>query len=244
MKKSGITSLTTIEWKYCTNLVVLKLDFEYELSGVLNFKDLIRLRGLTVQAGGDYSSSKLSIEGLEGLKSLTYFKMVGGCFHRGAYVGQLPVMGMDVVVVFEQHVLALCTNLVMLKLKDVHTSDLDLRSCTSLQKVELTYIEALEIVRLGPSSLQSLFINGCRELVEVCGLDCLVGLLSLVLAVNQKLSKLPSLTALKRLHTLECSWLDIDKVLGLDGLVGLKSLCLSNCKRLSKLPTLRASMSS
>jgi hypothetical protein len=50
MKKSGITSLTTIEWKYCMNLVVLKLDFEYELSGVLNCKDLIRLRGLPVQA--------------------------------------------------------------------------------------------------------------------------------------------------------------------------------------------------
>ena len=75
MKKSGITSLTTIEWKYCTNLVVLKLDFEYEISGVLNFKDLIRLRSLTVETGGGISPSKLSIEGLEGLKSLTYFKM-------------------------------------------------------------------------------------------------------------------------------------------------------------------------
>ena len=242
MKKSGITSLRTIEWKYCTNLVVLKLDFEYELSGVLNFKDLIRLRSLTVKTGGGISASKFSIEGLEGLKSLTYFKMVCGCGDRGAYVGQLPaalkVLEVDAAVVFERDVLALCTNLVSLKLRNVYTSDLDLRSCTSLQKVELTSIEALEIVRLGPSSLQSLNISGCWKLVEVCGLDRLVGLLSLVLIENRKLSKLPSLTALKRLHTLKCSCLDIDEVPGLDGLVGLKSLSLSDCRRLSKLPSL------
>ena len=79
---------------------------------------------------------------------------------------------------------------------------------------------------------------GAGRLVEVCGLDRLVGLLSLVLTENGKLSKLPSLTALKRLHTLECNCLDIDEVPGLDGLVGLKSLSLSHCKRLSKLPSL------
>ena len=242
MKKSGITSLTTIEWKYCTNLVVLKLHFDYGLSGVLNLKDLIRLRSLSVRAIRGLSECKFSIEGLEGLKSLTYFKMVGGLDYGGAYVGQLPaalkVLQVHAVVVFERDVLALCTNLVSLKLKNVHTSDLDLRSCTSLQEVELTNIEALEIVRLGPNSLQSLNIRGCRELVEVCELDRMVGLLSLVLGWNRKLSKLPSLTALKRLHTLECNCLDIDEVPGLDGLVGLKSLSLCGCRRLWKLPSL------
>ena len=241
MVKSGMTSPTTIEWKYCTNLVVLNLDFCYRSTGVLNFKDLIRLRSLTVNTLSRISASKLSIEGLEGLKTLTYFKI---CDHgdHGAYVGQLPtslkVMEVIGVVVFERDVLALCTNLVSLKLKNVHTSDLDLRSCTSLQEVELTNIEALEIVRLGPNSLQSLNIGGCRELVEVCGLDRLVGLLSLVLTENGKLSKLPSLTTLKRLHTLHCDWLDIDEVPVLDGLVGLKSLSLSHCERLSTLPSL------
>ena len=81
-------------------------------------------------------------------------------------------------------------------------------------------------MKLGPSSLQSLDICACGELVEVCGLDRLVGLLSLILARNREPLKLPSLTALKRLHTLECSSLDIDEVPGLDGLVGLKSLSL------------------
>ena len=239
---SGIRSLTTIEWKYCTNLVVLKLHFDYGLSGVLNLKDLIRLRSLSVRAIRGLSECKFSIEGLEGLKSLTYFKMVGGGGHCGAYVGQLPatlkVLEVHVAVVFEWDVLALCTNLVSLKLEYVHTSDLDLRSCTSLQKVKLSDIKALEIVRLGPNSLQLLDIYACWRLVEVCGLDRLVGLLSLVLTENGKLSKLPSLTTLKRLHTLHCDWLDIDEVPVLDGLVGLKSLSLSHCERLSTLPSL------
>ena len=243
MKKSVIMSLRTIEWKYCTNLVVLKLDVECELSGVLNFKDLIRLRSLTVKTEVGISASKFSIEGLEGLKTLTYFKMVCGRGDRGAYVGQLPaalkVLEVDALVVFERGVLALCTNLVSLKLRKVYTSDLDLRSCTSLQKVELTSIEALEIVRLAPS-LKSVIISWCWRLVEVCGLDRLVGLLSLVLIENRKLSKLPSLSGLKRLHTLKCISLDIDEVPGLDGLVGLKSLSVKGCRRLSKLPSLTA----
>ena len=104
------------------------------------------------------------------------------------------------------------------------------------QRVELTNIEVLEIVRLGPG-LQSLIISWCWRLVEVCGLDRLVGLLSLVLIENQKLSKLPSLTALKRLHTRKCIYLDIDEVPGLDSLVGLKSLSLTGCRRLSELPS-------
>ena len=241
MKKSGITSLTTIEWKNCTNLVVLKLHFDYELSGVLNFKNLIRLRSSTVKRAGGISPSKFSIEGLEGLKTLAYFKMSCGGIDTEAYVGQLPatlkVLDVDATVVFERDVLALCTNLVSLKLRIVHTSDLDLRSCTYLQKVGLFDIEALEIVRLWPN-LQSLIISWCWRSVEVCGLDRLVGLLSLVLIENENLSKLSNLVGLKCLHTLKCISLDVDEVPGLDGLVGLKSLSLSGCRQLSKLPSL------
>jgi len=242
MNKSMITNLRTIGWKYYTHLVILKLDNLCELSGVLNFKDLIRLRSLTVRIGGDrISASKFSIEGLEGLKSLTYFKMHFDWDETEAYVGQLPtaltVLEVDAVVVFERDVLALCTNLVSLKLRAVNTSDLDLRSCSSLQKVELTHIKGLEIVRLGPT-LKSLWISWCEELVQVCGLDRLVGLLSLVLMSNRRLLKLPSLTGLECLHTLKCVWLQIEEVPGLDGLVGLKSLALWTCQRLSKLPSL------
>jgi hypothetical protein len=242
MNKSMITNLRTIGWKYYTHLVILKLDNLCELSGVLNFKDLIRLRSLTVHIRkGGISASKFSIEGLEGLKSLTYFKVCVVWDDSEAYVGQLPaaltVLEVDVVAVFERDVLALCTNLVSLKLRLVNTSDLDLRSCSSLQKVELTCIKGLEIVRLGPS-LQSLHISSCRELVRVCGLDRLVGLLSLVLMHNRRLSKLPNLTGLKCLHTLKCNQLEIEEVPGLDGLVGLKSLSLRHCQRLSKLPRL------
>ena len=337
-EESRIMSVRTIEWKYCTNLVVLNLDYLYGFSGVWNFKDLIRLRSLTVHtyerqfpaskwsiegleglksltyfkvvdinfghvgygrahvgqlpaalkvlevdapavferdilalctnlvslklnivksADLDLRScaslqkvklaiidpleifaSKLSIEGLEGLKTLTYFKMV--CGHPEVYVGQLPtalkVLKVKAPVVFERDFLALCTNLVSLKLTYVNTSDLDLRSCTSLQNVKLAFIMELEIVRLGPS-LQSLVICDCSALVEGCGLDRLVGLLSLVLIDNPKLSKLPSLIGLKRLHTLECDPSEIDEVPGLDGLVGLESLSLSGCRRLSKLPS-------
>jgi hypothetical protein len=242
MNKSMITNLRTTGWKYYTHLVILKLDNLCELSGVLNFKDLIRLRSLTVHiCGCGISASKFSIEGLEGLKSLTYFKMHFDWDDSEACVGQLPaalkVLEVDADVVFERDVLALCTNLVSLKLMYVNTSDLDLSSCSSLQKVELTCIEGLEIVRLGPS-LQSLRISACRELVRVCGLDHLVGLLSLVLMGNWRLSKLPNLTGLKCLRTLKCDWSDIDEVPGSDGLVGLKSLSLRGCHRLSELPRL------
>ena len=68
MNKSMITNLRTIGWKHYTHLVILKLDILWELSGVLNFKDLIRLRSLTVDIRGrGIFASKFSIEGLEGL---------------------------------------------------------------------------------------------------------------------------------------------------------------------------------
>jgi hypothetical protein len=229
--------------------VVLKLEID-GLSGVLNFKDLVRLRSLTGRAGFFltlHSPSKFSIAGLEGLKCLTYFKMVCG-LKVGAYMGQLPaalkvlhvasggVLEVDGDVVFERGVLALYTNLVSLKLVYVNTSDMDLRGCTSLQTVELVSIQRLEIVRLGPS-LQSLITKECPKLVEVCGSDRLVGLLSLSLTRNWRLSNLPCLTGLTCLHTLEIDFLKIDEVPGLDSLVGLKSLRLGSCQRLSKLPS-------
>jgi internalin A len=158
-----------------------------------------------------------------------------------AYVGQLlaalTVLEVDAAVVFEWDVLALCTNLVSLKLRLVNTSDLDLRNCSSLQKVELTSIKGLEIVRLGPS-LRSLHISWCMQLVRVCGPDRLIGLLSLVLMHDWRLSKLPNLIGLKCLHTLKCDGSEIEEVQGLDGLVGLISLSLRECERLSKLPSL------
>ena len=240
VKKSGFRSPSAITWKYCTNLVVLKLDGLFELSGVLNFKDLIRLKSFTVKAGG-LSPLKFSIEGLEGLNTLTYFSMVCAFEDRGANVGQLPaalkVLEVDAAVVFERDVLALCTNLVSLKLRRVCTSDLDLKSWTSLQEVELKRNHGLKILELG-TGLQSVDIRDCSGLVEVCGLDRLIGLLSLELVTNDNLSKLSNLTGLKRLHTLKCASLDIDEVPGLHGLVGLKSLILSDCRRLSKLPSL------
>ena len=339
MDRSSITSVRTIEWKYCTNLVVLKLVKLYALSGILNFKDLIRLRSLTVKTklgrspskfsiegleglkfltyfkmyfdrgfGGygeseayvgqlpaalkvlevdapvvferdflalctnlvslklrevnttdldlrscaslqnvelaniqplERSASKLSIEGLEGLKTLTYFKMVCVRGDREAYVGQLPaalkVLQVEAAVVFERDFLALCTNLVSLKLSDVNTADLNLRSCTSLQDVELIDIERLKIVRLGPS-LQSLYIYCCSELVEVCGLDRLVGLLSLVLNWNQKLSKLPNLSGLEQLEVIDAS--ENSQLTSLQGLGDLRALTilkLSSCESLCRL---------
>ncbi len=145
---SGIRGVSAIEWKYYTNLVVLKLDGLSALSGVLNFKDLRRLRSLTVVTAG-YSPLKFSIEGLEGLETLTYFKMHCGGDVLQVYVGKLPaalkVLEVDAPVVFERDVLALCTNLVSLKLRGVRTSDLDLKSCTSLENVELDRNEGLEV---------------------------------------------------------------------------------------------------
>ena len=236
----GIMGVSAIEWKYCTNLVVLKLDRLSELAGILNFKDLKRLKSLTVEIPDVFPGHEISIEGLEGLRTLTYFQLYGGIVDV-SYVGKLPA-ALKVLVVsarleVERELLVLCTNLVSLKLTVVRTAELDLKSCTSLEKVELEMLDELKVLELGPS-LQSVDLSWCLELVEVCGLDRPLGLLSLQLVENWKLSKLSNLSGLKRLHTLVCHGLDIDEVPGLDGLVGLKSLKLSNCRRLSKLPSL------
>ena len=222
MQKSGITSLSAIEWKYYTNLVVLKLDELYELHGVLNFKDLIWLRSLTVKTGG-FSRFRFSIEGLEGLRTLTYFKMHCGGEDTKASVGKLPaalkVLELSGSVEFMWKAFALCTNLVSLKLRSIYTLVLDLRSCTRLQKVELIKIHALGTLELGPS-IQALNISCCSELEIVCGLSRLVGLLSLVVIGNEKLVRMSN----SPVQTLKCG--------------GLKSLTFSDCPRLSKLPRL------
>ena len=237
LKNSGIRSLSAIEWKYCTNLVVLKLEDLYDLSGVLNFKDLIRLRSLTVKTAR-FSRSKFSIEGLEGLKTLTYFKMYCDGKDHGAYVGKLPaalkVVEVDATVEFQRNVHALWTNLVLLTLERVCTSDLDLRSCSSLQEVKLTIIHGLEILELGPS-LQKLTIRCCGKLVDVCGLDRLVGLKSLILADCRRLSKLPSFTGLQSLCELEISGLGITEIPNLSGLEQLEHIILLQSEKLSEL---------
>ena len=103
-------------------------------------------------------------------------------FPTSASVGKLPaalkILEVDVAVVFERDVLALCTNLVLLKLRKVCTSDLDLKSWTSLQEVELKSNQGLKILELG-TSLQSVDLRYCSDLVEVCGLNRLLDLLSL-----------------------------------------------------------------
>ena len=337
-----IMDVRAIEWKYFTNLVVLTLDSLSELSGVLNFKDLRRLRSLTVVTPDDFPGHELSIEGLEGLRNLTYFQMINGFDHGNetqVSVGKLPAalkvleitsrypvgvereflalctnlvslsltglhiaeldlksytslerLGLenldgfkvlklgpnlqtvylcvsselvefcgldrlpgllsltlktekhddderDIQLVLERDVLALCTNLVLLELRGVRTSELDLKSCPSLEKLYLLGVKGLEVLKLGPN-LQSVDISWCSELVEVCGLHRPLGLLSLNLRENRKLSKLSNLSGLKCLHTLACDGLGIDEVPGLDALVGLISLTLRNCPRLSKLPNL------
>ena len=66
-------------------------------------------------------------------------------------------------------------------------------------------------IRAQPTIVQ---FKSCLDLVDVCGLDRLLGLLSLKLVGNRKLWKLSNLSGLKRLHTLECIDLDIDEVPG------------------------------
>ena len=159
-KESRIRGVSAIEWKYCTNLVVLKLDGLSELCGNLNFKDLKRLRSLTVVTTA-YSHLKFSIEGLEGLESLTYFRMHCGADFRQAYVGKLPA-ALKVLelsgcgIEFMWKGFALCTNLVSLKLRGVRTSDFGLIGCYSLEKVELGRNGGLEILELGIPSVGQL----------------------------------------------------------------------------------------
>lgn len=129
---------------------------------------------------------------------------------------------------FQRDVLALCTNLITLELYGVFCiipGFEELYDPAGSGALRSEVIENFEGVccriRVQPTIAQYICVcvRARPGLIEVCGLDCLVGLQSSKFEGNEQRSKLCSLSSL---HTLCCSHLDMDEVPGVDSLVGVK----------------------
>jgi hypothetical protein len=183
------SQMEVINWQYCSNVVVLKLKGNLRWGGgALNLELLKCLRSFSL--GGVLGLDR--VEGLEGLKNLTYFKWwnrTDGGFKRGekarTQMGRFPASLMvleisDSDVLFGPDVLARCTKLRALKLWWVQAGTLDVSNCSSLQTLEVRSVNDLRTL-LGltarwASGLKSLKVVVCYNLVDIPGLEQLAGL--------------------------------------------------------------------
>jgi hypothetical protein len=176
-------SLEVINWQYCSNVVVLKLDGDLDCSGgVLSLEPLKCLRSFSSQ----FTWVLVRVEGLEGLKNLTYFNwenLSSFRFQGQTHVGRFPASLMDLEildsgVLFGPDVLARCTKLRRLKLEGVQVVTLDVSNCSSLQTLELELVGDLRTLSglTARSGLKSLTVSYCRNLVDIPGLEQLASL--------------------------------------------------------------------
>ncbi|KAG0605542.1 hypothetical protein M758_9G067200 [Ceratodon purpureus] len=238
-KAGGIMSLQGIQWKHCSNVVVLKLwGLEY-LKGVLNLKGLNCLRSLDLRdlfaLGG--------VEGLDDLNNLTNFQWNSNGGIRPRHLGQLPgslmVLRVDRVgATVGRDVFARCTKLCNLKLEDIRAHDgIDFGQCSSLLTLDLTLIEGLQqLTGLRTECLQSLKIYNCADLRDASGFEHSVGLRELILGPKYASQKVPNLQKLTDLQTLEIA--DCGKITELRGLGSLRKLRELHCRYLRKLSEL------
>ncbi|KAG0606693.1 hypothetical protein M758_9G160600 [Ceratodon purpureus] len=231
----GISSLHGIQWRYCSNVVVLKLDGIESVKGVLNLKGLICLRSLELS-----ELEKLGgVEGLEDLVNLTYFRWFSEKGWSGnaisPHLGQLPgsLKVLEVLLVgatVGRDVFARCTNLCNLTLMNILAHDgIDFGRCSSLQTLDLLDIEGLtELTGLRTECLHSLQIQGCDDFWDASGLEHLVCLRELFLEQNSENSlseeevlDVQKLTGLQILRIAACG---TSEVRGLDSLRQLREL--------------------
>jgi hypothetical protein len=182
-------SFEGINWQYCSNVVVLKLKGKLRWrGGVLSLEPLKCLRSFSFHDAEGLDK----VEGLEGLKNLTYFKWENwnlGGFTGGekaqTQMGRFPASLMvlkigDSEVLFGPDVLARCTKLRTLKLSSVQAGTLDVSNCSSLQTLELEHVHDLRtlsgLTARWASGLKSLKVVACQNLGDIPGLEQLVGL--------------------------------------------------------------------
>jgi hypothetical protein len=174
-------SLQGIEWKNCANVEVLKLHGLECIQGALSLERLKCLRSLELYGIGGLDR----LVGLEGLKHLTYFtwyyidpRGYEVQTHVGQFPASLKLLHIAVRVLLGTDVLARCKNLSKLVLREVRDDNLDLSNCSSLECVMLQQVPKLRTgvnVRCA-SRLRSLIVDQCTDLVEIPGLEQLVGL--------------------------------------------------------------------
>jgi hypothetical protein len=187
-------SLEVINWQYCSNVVVLKLEGNLRLGGgALNLELLKCLKSFSLR--GVWGLAR--VEGLEGLKNLTYFKWENSSSGRckegeelwtqmGRFPASLMVLEIDgSEVLFGPDVLARCPKLRTLKLFVVQAGTLDVSHCSSLRTLELQSVFDLRtlsgLTARWASGLKSLKVVDCWNLVDIPGLEQLAGLEQLVL---------------------------------------------------------------
>ncbi|KAG0605506.1 hypothetical protein M758_9G064500 [Ceratodon purpureus] len=241
-KDGCIMSLQGIQWRCCSNVVVLRLHDLMHLKGVLNLKGLSCLRSLELtqllKIGG--------VEGLEDLNNLTYFQWTSSVYfepHLGQLPGSLKVLEVVLVIraIVGRDVFARCTNLCSLKLGGIRVPDgIDFTQCSSLLTLRLWSIDGLQkLTGLGTECLQSLRIERCADLRDASGFEHSVGLRELLIDCNPALKKVPDLQKLTDLQTLSIT--DCDKISEVRGLRSLRQLRELRCRalrRLKKLPSL------
>jgi hypothetical protein len=213
---SDITeSLEVINWQYCSNVVVLKLQGILRWGGgALNLELLKCLKSFSLHRVGGLDR----VEGLEGLKNLTYFtwhNWDSPSFKGGekaqTQMGRFPALLLvleilDPEVLFGPDVLARCTKLRALKVRRVQAGTLDVSHCSSLQTLEVKLVHNLPTLSglTARSGLKSLKVAACWNLGDIPGLEQLAGLEQLVLEdcrsmahLQLDLQKLTKLRALK-----------------------------------------------
>jgi Leucine-rich repeat (LRR) protein len=180
----------------------------------LNLKGLKCLRSLCLHNIGGLDR----VEGLQGLKNLSYFKWLGILHYCGnnteTRIGQFPaslrVLHIKGGIWLGPDVLAGCNNFRKLTLSWIQANKLDLSDCLALQSVQLLFAHVRKLQfkmsgsitgRCAPS-LQSLEVSGCQGFADIPGLDQLIGLERLVLS-SCLIKELPDLQNLTKLQVLE-----------------------------------------
>ncbi|KAG0611617.1 hypothetical protein M758_7G152900 [Ceratodon purpureus] len=225
-------NLEGIEWRYCSNVVVLKLDGLKKLQGDLNLAALKCLRSLDLV---DITALD-SLEGLQDLRNLTYFRWVQDfnsvtqkpCTCKGKLPSSLKVLQLCVGVLWlRPDIFDNCTNLSKLELYNCAADSLDFSNCLSLQSVVLCSLRSLRTFTGLFTTVSRLQVSCCEELVEIPGLSHLVSLKELHLYGNHRLLKLLDLQRLTKLQVLSIHEM---KLLGL-GLGSLRQLRKLECTK-------------
>ncbi|KAG0606386.1 hypothetical protein M758_9G137000 [Ceratodon purpureus] len=242
----GISGLEGIQWRYCSNVVVLKVDGIKSLKGVLNLKGLSCLRSLElyelVELGG--------VEGLEDLVNLTYFRWffenslseIAMRPHLGQLPGSLKVLEVEGVgATVGRDLFSRSSNLCNLRLLDIRAHNgIDFGRCSSLQTLVLFGIEgSQELTGLRTECLDSLEIRDCDNLRDASGLEHSIRLRELILEGNSLLEEVLDVQKLTGLQILRIGWCDgISEVRGLESLRQLRELECSELPNLRVLPSL------
>ncbi|KAG0587781.1 hypothetical protein KC19_2G191000 [Ceratodon purpureus] len=192
----GISRLQGIQWRYCSNVMVFKLDGIKSLNRVLNLKGLSCLRSLELRE----LVKLVGVEGLEDLNNLTYFRWFSALEwsenairpHLGQLPGSLKVLEVEGVgAIVGRDVFTRCTTLCNLKLVDIIAHDgIDFGRCSSLLTLDLRNIKGLqELTGLRTECLDSVQIRYCDDLRDASGLEHLFCLRELFLEGNSLLDE-------------------------------------------------------